>query len=42
MCLLKMAEPVYEHIFEQTKHQIKIVLASELTVSDSIKSFKRF
>ena len=33
MCLLKIAEPVSEHIFEQTKHQIVIVLASELTVS---------
>ena len=33
MCLLKIAEPVSKHIFEQTKHQIVIVLASELTVS---------
>ena len=33
MCLLKIAEPVSEHIFEQTKHRIVIVLASELTVS---------
>ena len=33
MCLLKIAEPVPEHIFEQTKHRIVIVLASELTVS---------
>ena len=33
MCLLKFAEPVSEHIFEQTKHRIVIVLASELTVS---------
>ena len=32
MCLLKNAEPVCEHIFEQTKHRIVIVLASELTV----------
>ena len=31
MCQLKIAEP--EHIFEQTKHRIVIVLASELTVS---------
>ena len=33
MCLLKIAEPVSEHIFEQTKNQIVIVLASDLTVS---------
>ena len=33
MCLLKIAEPVSEHIFEQTKHRIVIVLASELTIS---------
>ena len=33
MCLLKIAEPVSEHIFEQTKHQIVIVLTSELTVT---------
>ena len=33
MCLLKIAEPVSEHIFEQTKNQIVIELASELTVS---------
>ena len=32
MCLLKIAEPVCERIFEQTKHRIVIVLASELTV----------
>ena len=32
MCLLKIAEPVCERIFEQTKHRIAIVLASELTV----------
>ena len=32
MCLLKTAEPVCECIFEQTKHWIVIVLASELTV----------
>ena len=32
MCLLKIAEPVCERIFERTKHQIVIVLASELTV----------
>ena len=32
MCLLKIAEPVCERIFEQTKHQIVIVLASEFTV----------
>ena len=32
MCLLKMAEPACERIFEQTKHQIVIVLASELTL----------
>ena len=31
MCLLKIAEPVCERIFEQTKHQIAIILASELT-----------
>ena len=33
MNLLKIAEPVSEHIFEQTKRQIVIVLASDLTVS---------
>ena len=33
MCLLKIAEPVTEHIFEQTKYRIVIVFASELTVS---------
>ena len=33
MCLLNIAEPVSEHIFEQTKNQIVIVLASEITVS---------
>ena len=32
MCLLKIAEPVCERIFEQTKHRIVIVLASEFTV----------
>ena len=32
MCLLNIAEPVFERIFEQTKHRIGIVLASELTV----------
>ena len=32
MCLLKIAKPVCESIFEQTKHPIAIVLASELTV----------
>ena len=32
MCLLKIAESVCKRIFEQTKHQIVIVLASELTV----------
>ena len=32
MCLLKIAEPVCERIFEQTKHRIAIVLAFELTV----------
>ena len=32
MCLLKIAEPVCELNFEQTKHRIAIVLASELTV----------
>ena len=30
MCLLKIAEPVCEHIFEQTKYRIVIVFASEL------------
>ena len=33
MCLLKIAEPVSEHIFKQTKQRIVIVMASELTVS---------
>ena len=33
MCLLKIAEPVSEHIFKKTKQRIVIVLASELTVS---------
>ena len=32
MCLLKIAESVCEPIFEQTKHRIVEVLASELTV----------
>ena len=32
MCLLKIAEPVCERIFEQTKHPIVIVLSLELTV----------
>ena len=32
MCLLKIAEPVCKCIFEQTKHRIVIVLASELNV----------
>ena len=32
MCLLKIAEPVCERIFEETKHRIAVVLASELTV----------
>ena len=32
MCLLKIAEPVCEDTFEQTKHGIVIVLAYELTV----------
>ena len=32
MCLLKIDEPVCGRIFEQTKHRIAIVLASELTV----------
>ena len=32
MCLLKIDEPVCGLIFEQTKHRIAIVLASELTV----------
>ena len=32
MCLLKIAEPVCECIFELTKHRIVIVLASELIV----------
>ena len=32
MCLLKIAEPVCERIFDQTKHRIVIVLSSELTV----------
>ena len=32
MCLLKITEPVCERIFEQTKHRMAIVLASELTV----------
>ena len=32
MCLLKISEPLCERIFELTKHQIAIVLASELTV----------
>ena len=32
MYLLKIAESVCERIFEQTKHQIVVVLASELTV----------
>ena len=30
MCLLEIDEPLCESIFEQTKHQIVIVLASEL------------
>ena len=29
---MKMAEPVFELIFEQTKHRIVIVLVSDLTV----------
>ena len=32
MCLLEIAESVCERFFEQTKHRIAIVLASELTV----------
>ena len=32
MCLLDMAEHACERIFEQTKHQIVIKLASELTL----------
>ena len=32
MCLLKITEPVCERIFEQTKHRMVKVLASELTV----------
>ena len=32
MCLLKIAEPVCERFFEQTKHAIVVVLAPELTV----------
>ena len=32
MCLFKIAEPFSEHIFEQTKNRIVIVLASESTV----------
>ena len=32
LCLLKIAEPVCEHIFERIKHRIGIVLASEYTL----------
>ena len=39
MCLLKIAEPVCEHIFEQSKHQIVIVMASELTVLSYLNVF---
>ena len=47
MCLLKMAESVCEGIFEQTKHRLVVVLASELTaisylnVSSVIRRGKR-
>ena len=47
MCLLKMAESVCERIFEQTKHRLVVVLASELTaisylnVSSVIRRGKR-
>ena len=32
MCLLKIAEPVFERIFERIKHRIVVALSSELTV----------
>ena len=37
MCLLKIAEPVCEHIFKQTKHRIaELTVLSYLNVSSVI------